>query len=247
MAPKAKQAITLEKLVEIGKATLKEPNPVEYLHEDVDVVVAQHHAFFMAVAPLTKRLNPVSMGLAIKDLHRLSPRDCKLWGEGMSHAYSHCMLAGNKSITGSKLSAEVFAVWKAANPTTVKTGPVKQELASSTGRVKAEPAVKAESSSAAAAVKRELGSASSSGIQALYSSQPAAPPAKALKKCLSDPADIQALYSSSKPKVKVCALGGRGGEGGSNDCLLFTCVLVVCVNPTCIGGICMPPETDVFV
>ena len=162
----------------------------------MNVVVSTHIPFFMAVAPLTNRINPVSLSLMIRDLHKFGPREANLWGQAMSQAYSHCTVAGNESITGERLSAEVFGVWKAANPGTVKPGPPQQEPSSSSGQVKTEgAAVKGEPGSASAAVKRELGSASAN------------PAAKALKVCLSDPADVEALYNSkspsSKPAVKV--------------------------------------------
>ena len=45
-----KQTIPLEKLKEIGKATLAIPSPNWYLSEDITVVVAGHQSFLVAIA-----------------------------------------------------------------------------------------------------------------------------------------------------------------------------------------------------
>ena len=171
---KCKQTITLEILKHIGKEFLKEPNTMHYLCEDLAVVVASHFDFLVAAAPHTKRLNPCSLQLMIRDLWKLNARDAKLFGESLAAAYSHCMRAGAKAITGVKLTKEVLGVYRAS----CGGKDIKQE------------------------VKQEGGAAVKRAIQG----QPLSPPpAKSLKKCLSSPSQIRALYagSSSSSKVKV--------------------------------------------
>ena len=63
---RSKQTISLQKLKELGKATLKEPNSDHYLSDDICVVVASHKAFLIAVGPHTKRLNPSSVSLIFR-------------------------------------------------------------------------------------------------------------------------------------------------------------------------------------
>ncbi len=139
MAPKAKQTIKLEELVEVGKATLKDPDVDLYGSDDVNVVVAAHLSFFLAIAPRTRRLNPVSVAQVAKELFKSGGREAQLYGQSIAKAFGHCMLAGGKAITGQKLSKEVWSVWRAADPDAAK------------GEVKTEPPV-------AAGCKRERGS-----------------------------------------------------------------------------------------
>ena len=114
MAPKAKQMISYEKLVQIGKTELKqEPNPDLYCHDDMNVVVSSYQKFFEKVAPHTKRLNPVSLANMARELFKMSNREASLFGTSMAQAYSHCMLVGGKAKTGEKLAKSVWAVWQA--------------------------------------------------------------------------------------------------------------------------------------
>jgi hypothetical protein len=170
---KCKQTITLETLKELGKEHLKEPNTMHYLFDDHQVVVFSHFYFLEAVASHTKRLNPCSLQLMIRDLWKLNAREAKQFGESLAAAYSYCMTAGSKATTGVKLTKEVLGVYRASGGKDIK-----QE------------------------VKQEGGAAVKRAIQG----QPLSPPpAKSLKKCLSSPSQIRALYagSSSSSKVKV--------------------------------------------
>ena len=106
--------ISYVKLVQIGKAALKEPNQDLYCHDDVNVVVSFHQQFFQKVGPHTKRLNPVSLANMARELFKMSGREASLFGTSMAHAYSHCMLAGGKAKTGEKLAKSVWAVWRAS-------------------------------------------------------------------------------------------------------------------------------------
>ena len=128
MAPKAKQSITLEKLLEIGKDTLKEPNVELYTSDDANVVVAAHLPFFLAVAPHTRRLNPVSVGQVAKELFKSGGREAQLFGQSLAQAFGHCMLAGGKAKTGQKLSKEVWSGFQATNPDAAKAAEVKSEI-----------------------------------------------------------------------------------------------------------------------
>ena len=162
MAPKAKQMISYEKLFQIGKRELKEPNQDLYCHDDVNVVVTSHAIFFEKVAPHTKRLNPVSLANMARELFKMSGREASLFGTSMAHAYSHCMLAGGKTKTGEKLAKSVWAVWQANEAS---------ESHAETASSSADP-LKTESSA--------------------FSPER---PAKAIKKCLSSPSQIMALYT----------------------------------------------------
>ena len=125
---RSKQTIALERLKEIGKATLKVPNVNWYLSDDLAVVVAGHQSFFLAVAPHTKRLNPGSLAIMGKDLFQMASRESKLFGESLSAAYSHCMISGSKATTGEKVPKEVFAVYQASCP----DGEIKHEATKAT-------------------------------------------------------------------------------------------------------------------
>ena len=103
---RCKQTIALERLKEIGKATLKVPNSTWYLSEDLSVVVAGHQAFFLAVAPHTKRLNPASLSIMGKDLFQMASRESKLFGESLAAAYSHCLLTGSQARTATGASKQ---------------------------------------------------------------------------------------------------------------------------------------------
>ncbi len=169
----------METLKELGKATLKEPNTREYLNDDIAVVVSSHQKFLVAVAPHTKRLNAVSVALMARDVVQLGKREAQLFGDSIAHAYAHCMLVGSKARTGVKLTKEVLAVYQAS----CAHGEIKQEM-------------KEEASSAAKAPKRPA---------TTKLEQSCSPPRmKSVKKCLSSPSQIAALYGcSSSSSVKV--------------------------------------------
>jgi hypothetical protein len=171
---KCRHTITLETLKELGKEHLKEPNTTHYLCEDQQVVVFSHFYFLEAVASHTKRLNPCSLALMVRDLWQLNGREAKQFGESLAAAYSYCMTSGSKATTGAKLAKEVLGVYRAS----CGGKDIKQE------------------------VKQEGGAAVKRAIQGEPLSPP---PAKSLKKCLSSPSQIRALYagSSSSSKVKV--------------------------------------------
>ena len=118
MAPKdtkrAKQTVSLEVLCQAAKKTLEEPNVTHYCSEDITVVVTTHKAFLLELAPITKRLNPASVSLAAKDVFKLSQREANLFGASLASAFSHCMLAGSKAVTGVKLHKDVVEVYNAS-------------------------------------------------------------------------------------------------------------------------------------
>ena len=129
-----KQTIPLERLKEIGKATLAIPNPTWYLNEDLSVVVAGHQSFLVAIAPHTKRLNAASVSLMAKSEFQLGQREAKLFGDSIAAAYSHCLLTGSKAKTGKKLPKEVWAVYQAS----CADGGIKEDTMKSEAMVKSE-------------------------------------------------------------------------------------------------------------
>ena len=96
----SKQTISLERLKELGKAFLREPNADHYLNEDIVVVVQSHVAFLESVAPFTERLTPSSVGLMMKEQFSISNREADLFGQAMHKALGHCQVAGRKATTG---------------------------------------------------------------------------------------------------------------------------------------------------
>jgi hypothetical protein len=129
-----KQTIPLEKLKEIGLATLREPSPSMYLSDDPVTVLSSFLPFFLAIAPHTKRLNASSVAIVGKHLFQMANRESKMFGDGIASAYSHCLLSGSKAATGQKLPKDVLAVYMAS-----ENGGVKSET-----MVKSEPKVKSE-------------------------------------------------------------------------------------------------------
>ena len=194
MAPKAKQMISFEKLLQIGKKELKEPNPDLYCHDDMNVVVSSHQKFFEKVAPHTKRLNPVSLANMARELFKMSNREASLFGTCMAQAYSHCMLVGGKAKTGEKLAKSVWSVWQA--------------------------------SEASAASHAETASCSSADpLKTESSAFSPERPAKAIKKCLSSPSQIMALYTGVKVTgvISSASIKKSGGLSAGSD-LLHQCV-----------------------
>ena len=192
MAPKrAKQTVTLEKVAEAMKKTLEEPNINHYCSDDITVVVSSHKAFLLEIAPATKRLNPASVSMAAKDVFKLPQREANMFGGSLAAAFSHCMLAGNKAVTGVKLHKDVVDVYNASlgGCKLENISPVKLER-----HVKAEPQVKKELH-----VKRERECGpSSKEIASLYygsCSQSGSPerPAKRLTKAISSPSQLASL------------------------------------------------------
>ena len=187
---RVKQTIALEDLRDLGKRSLKEPNSTHYLCEDMCVVVATHHAFFLAVAPHTKRLNPSSVGLMGKELFQLSTREAQQFGESLSRAYSYCQTAGAKAKTGEKLTKEVYSVYMASCGKEVK-----DEIKTEAKReLKSEPGVARTSFKGAKLEPSTLGCK-------LEPSSP--PPNKSLKRCLSSPSQIAALYGGHASTVSA--------------------------------------------
>jgi len=173
MASRSKQTLALEKLKDIGKATLKIPSASWYLNDDIAVVVAGHQNFFVAVAPHTKRLNPASLSLMGKDLFQMANRESKLFGESLSHAYSHCMQAGSKAQTGEKLAKEIWAVYQAS---CADGGGVKQEATKAT--------VKTESCSPPPKKSLKMCLSSPSQIAALYAGSSSSAAVKVISLCI---------------------------------------------------------------
>ena len=89
MAPKSrsKQTIFRETLSQLAKAFLAEPNSKLYNNEDIQVVVSAHKVFLVAVAPHTKRLNPVSLILVAKELVKLNNREAKMFGDSLAQGF----------------------------------------------------------------------------------------------------------------------------------------------------------------
>ena len=178
--PKAKQTISLEPFTELAKAHLAEPNAAVYNSDDIVTVVSCHKAFLVALAPLTQRLNPSSMGLAAKEVFKLARREEEQYASALPKAFAHCMSAGSKATTGQKLQKDVLDVWNASLKANAAPSP-------KTG-IKAEP--KRQSAAAAS---------SSSSLKREVKEEPpeAARSSKSLKICLSSPSKIQKLYSGS--------------------------------------------------
>ena len=158
---RAKEAISLPELEELGKAHLPPPRQHIFAHEDVNVVVQDHEAFFCAAAKKTRRLNPLSITAVARKLFGDSfstQRESLLYGQSLSQAFMHCMKAGGKATTGEKLSASVWKVWKAAED---PASPIKAETPASS--IKSDPALKSEPF-----LKTEKACLSPSKIMALY-------------------------------------------------------------------------------
>ena len=165
--PRAKEAISLPDLEELGKTHLPYPSQLVHQHEDVNVVVHHHLDFFCAAAKKTRRLNPLSITAVARKLFGDSfstQRESLLYGQSLSQAFMHCMKAGNKATTGEKLSASVWKVWRAAahdpEDTIKAETKTKAEPASS---IKSDPALKSEPF-----LKTEKACLSPSKIMALY-------------------------------------------------------------------------------
>ena len=168
---RAKQSISLERLKEIGKATLKEPSSKWYLNEDVATVVDGHSQFFVACAPHTKRLNPASLALMGKEHWQMTNREANLFGQSLSSAFSHCMSAGSRATSGAKLPKAVWMVYHASLSAEEAHKHAKAEPCVAT-MCKAEPEIKTEPCTGS-------------------------PPRKKVRMCLSSPSQIAAMYSGS--------------------------------------------------
>ena len=96
----SRETISYEDLKEFGKTYLKEPATQQYMNQDVVVVVRSHVSFLEAVAPFTKRLNPSSVGLMMKEQFSISNSEADLFGQAMHKALGHCQVAGRKATTG---------------------------------------------------------------------------------------------------------------------------------------------------
>ena len=135
-------------------------------------------SFLVAVAPFTKRLNPSSVGRMVKEQYKMSPLEGNMFGNAMCQAFGYCMKAGGKATTGTKLAKEVLAVYKASLD-------------------RATPADRSSIVGPPHYVKRR---SSNFGL----SSQECESPKRAkfvLKKHLSSPSQIDALYSSGSSSM----------------------------------------------
>ena len=171
-----KQTIPLERLKEIGKATLAIPNPTWYLNEDLSVVVAGHQSFLVAIAPHTKRLNAASVSLMAKGEFQMGLREAKLFGESIAAAYSHCLLTGSKATTGKKLPKEVWAVYQASGA----DGGIKEDT------MKSEAMVKSEQCSPPPKKQIKVCLSSPSQIASLYSGGSSSVAVKVMGLCVHD-------------------------------------------------------------
>ena len=169
----SRETISYEDLREFGKNYLKEPATQQYMNQDVVVVVQSHVSFLEAVAPFTKRLNPSSVARMVKEQYKMSPIEANMFGHAMCVAFSYCMKAGGKATNGTKLAKEVLAVYMASlDRATSADGPP--------------PYLKRRSSSF--------------GLSSHECESPKR--AKfALKKSISSPSQIDALYSSGSSSM----------------------------------------------
>ena len=168
----SRETIAYEDLKEFGKTYLKEPATQQYMNQDVVVVVRSHVSFLEAVAPFTQRLNPSSVARMVKEQFKMSPIEANLFGSAMCAAFSYCMKAGGKATNGTRLANEVKTVYMASlDRVTSADGPP--------------PYLKRRSSSF--------------GLSSQENESPKR--AKALKKSLSSPSKIDALYSSGSSSM----------------------------------------------
>ena len=175
-----KQTIPLERLKEIGKATLAIPSPTWYLNEDMSVVVAGCQSFLVAIAPHTKRLNASSVSLMARSEFQLGQREAKLFGDSIAAAYSHCLLTGSKATTGEKISKEVWAVYQAS----CADGGIKQEGTRDT--MKSEAMVKSEQCSPPPKKQIKVCLSSPTQIASLYSGGSSSVAVKVMGLCVHD-------------------------------------------------------------
>ena len=173
----ARETISCEELKEFGKTYLKEPVTQQYLNQDVIVVVRSHVSFLVAVAPFTKRLNPSSVGRMVKEQYKMSKLEANMFGNAMCQAFGYCMKAGGKATTGTKLAKEVLAVYKASLD-------------------RATPADRSSIFGPPPYVKRR---SSNFGLSSQECESPKR--AKVLKKHISSPSQIDALYSSGSSSM----------------------------------------------
>ena len=171
----SKETIAYENLKEFGKTCLKEPATHQYMSQDVVVVVRSHVSFLEAVAPFTQRLNPSSVARMVKEQFKMSSIEANLFGSAMCAAFSYCMKAGGKATNGTRLANEVKTVYMASlDRVTSADGPP--------------PYLKRRSSSF--------------GLSSHECESPKR--AKfALKKSISSPSQIDALYSSGSSSMHV--------------------------------------------
>ena len=124
--------------------------------------------------------------MAAKDVFKLSQVEANQFGGSVAAAFSHCMRAGNKAVTGVKLHRDVVDIFNAS-----------QESCKHEVKVKAEPQVKKE-----VRVKRERGRGSPyAEIASPYNGSPQSSspekPAKMLAKTISSPEQASSLYGGS--------------------------------------------------
>ena len=174
------ETISYEDLKEFGKIYLKEPATNQYLNPDVVVIVKSHVSFLEAVAPFTKRLNPSSVERMVKEQFQMNKLEGNMFGNALCNAFAHCMKAGGKATNGTRLAKEVLAVYKAS---------LGRATAAGKSSIDGQPPY----------LKRR---SSSFGL----SSQEWESPKRAklaLKKSLSSPSQIDALYSSGSSSLQL--------------------------------------------
>ena len=72
----------------------------------------------------------------------MSKQEAKLFGEAMANAFGHCLHAGGKASSGTKLSKELWQVYSAAQPQTSQPKVKDEEVKSQVTEAKEEPTLK---------------------------------------------------------------------------------------------------------
>ena len=111
--------------------------------DDQLYIISKHLSFFLHVAEHTHRLNPVCLALNAQFLWQMDKHKANMWAKSMAMCLSYIWRAGQKAISGKKLTAEVQSVYNVmvrSCASTIKSEPaakkVKSEMASTS--VKAE-------------------------------------------------------------------------------------------------------------
>ena len=80
--------------------------------EDDSFTIKLYFNFFVAVAQQTSRLNGVAAGLAAENLWKLGKNKSHLFGNALEKAFSYVKKAGDKAVSGTKLTDEVRHVYR---------------------------------------------------------------------------------------------------------------------------------------
>ena len=208
---RAKSTISFEPLQDLMKEHIGEPTDEWMEIEDDSLIIKLYLHFFVALAQQTTRVNAVAVAQIANRLWKMGMHKAALFGKAMQSAFSYTKKAGDKAVTGTKLTTEVWHVYiamtgkwpgksEAVTPVKVaqeeatkKPVPMKTETMTPLKVTKAETVVQAELGQGTV-VKAELGH----GKEELAQSK--AQPWSC--RCLTSPKKILELYkvqcSSSK-------------------------------------------------